>query len=128
MSDWWARQDSNLHPSASKADALSVELRAPDAAWPGRPLLELRLRIIPSYKVEIEILEEPSVRIPGPGHTSELAQRRRTGACAVVFRGLGRTARCPRSARSTARLNQRPRLNQRRGSFAFSQLLHAPDL
>src|SRR5215207_3175968 len=24
---WWARQDSNLHPSASKADALSVELR-----------------------------------------------------------------------------------------------------
>ena len=29
---WWARQDSNLQPSASKADALSVELRARDLA------------------------------------------------------------------------------------------------
>ena len=25
---WWARQGSNLQPSASKADALSIELRA----------------------------------------------------------------------------------------------------
>ena len=28
---WRARQDSNLQPADSKSDALSIELRAPDA-------------------------------------------------------------------------------------------------